>query len=97
MLMLLLLCYRFWLCRAVESYLRGSCSPADQTFLLRRGLLQHILSSLVRVEWQHKEILQSSFDLLGELLKFNLEAFRQLNELLASGTKVSRSNIDWVS
>ena len=32
--------FRFWLARAVESYLRGSTSYCDQVFLLRRGLLQ---------------------------------------------------------
>ena len=32
--------FRFWLARAVESYLRGSTSFCDQVFLLRRGLLQ---------------------------------------------------------
>lgn len=33
-------CSRFWLARAVESYLRGNTSYCDQIFLLRRGLLQ---------------------------------------------------------
>ena len=32
--------FRFWLARAVESYLRGSTSYCDQVFLLRRDLLQ---------------------------------------------------------
>ena len=32
--------FRFWLARAVESYLRGSTSFCDQVFLLRKGLLQ---------------------------------------------------------
>lgn len=31
---------RFWLARAVESYLRGNTSYCDQVFLMRRGLLQ---------------------------------------------------------
>ena len=33
-------CGRFWLARAVESYLRGDTSYCDQIFLMRRGLLQ---------------------------------------------------------
>ena len=32
--------FRFWLSRAVESFLRGKTSFADQTFLLRKGLLE---------------------------------------------------------
>ena len=31
---------RFWLARAVESYLRGNTSYCDQIFLMRRDLLQ---------------------------------------------------------
>lgn len=32
--------YRFWQARAVESFLRGTTSYADQMFLLKRGLLE---------------------------------------------------------
>ncbi|KAI4827586.1 hypothetical protein KUCAC02_030971 [Chaenocephalus aceratus] len=35
--------FRFWQARAVESFLRGATSYADQMFLLKRGLLEHIL------------------------------------------------------
>ena len=31
---------RFWMARAIESFLRGKTSYADQTFLLRKGLLE---------------------------------------------------------
>lgn len=31
---------RFWQARAVESFLRGTTSYADQMFLLKRGLLE---------------------------------------------------------
>ncbi|XP_056008894.1 short transient receptor potential channel 4-associated protein-like [Ostrea edulis] len=74
--------FRFWLARAVESYLRGNTSYCDQVFLMRRGLLQHVASNIVEHEIRHKEILQSSFDLLGELIKFNVEAFRTFEEIL---------------
>ena len=33
---------------------------------------------------RHKEILQSSFDLLGELVKFNWDAFRTFDAILGS-------------
>lgn len=74
--------FRFWLARAVESYLRGNTSYCDQVFLMRRGLLQHVASNIVEHEIRHKEILQSSFDLLGELIKFNVEAFKTFEEIL---------------
>ena len=65
--------FRFWLARAVESFLRGSTSYADQTFLIRRGLLQHVATNIIQMDPRPKEILQSSFDLLGELIKFNMQ------------------------
>ena len=36
-----------------------------------------------------KEILQSSFDLLGELIKFNIEAFRLFEKVFVTKAKVS--------
>lgn len=81
--------FRFWLARAVESYLRGDTSYCDQIFLMRRGLLQHVASNIVEHDIRHKEILQSSFDLLGELIKFNWEAFKTFDAVLcpAGATK----------
>jgi Trpc4-associated protein len=76
---------RFWLCRAVESYLRGGTSySSDQIFLLRKGLLQHITASLIQTEVRQKETIQSSFDLLGEMVKFNFDACKQMDSILNS-------------
>ena len=36
---------RFWQARAVESFLRGATSYADQMFLLKRGLLEVVKQS----------------------------------------------------
>lgn len=82
--------FRFWLARAVESYLRGNTSYCDQVFLMRRGLLQHVASNIVEHEIRHKEILQSSFDLLGELIKFNIEAFKTFEEILTTQAKFDK-------
>ncbi|XP_041375962.1 short transient receptor potential channel 4-associated protein-like [Gigantopelta aegis] len=82
--------FRFWLARAVESYLRGDTSYCDQVFLMRRGLLQHVASNIVEHEIRHKEILQSSFDLLGEMVKFNIEAFKTFDEILVSQDKLDK-------
>ena len=85
--------FRFWLCRAVESFLRGRISYADQIFLLRRGLLQHVTSSIINTETrtiQH-EIIQSSFDLLGEMIKFNSDACQQLDTILNTEAKLKKT------
>ncbi|ESO95002.1 hypothetical protein LOTGIDRAFT_215160 [Lottia gigantea] len=82
--------FRFWLARAVESYLRGDTSFCDQVFLMRRGLLQHVASNLVEHEIRHKEIIQSSFDLLGELIKFNIEAFKTFDKILNTQAKLDK-------
>jgi len=85
--------FRFWLCRAVESYLRGGTSYADQIFLLRRGLLQHITASLIQAEVRQKETIQSSFDLLGEMVKFNFDACKQMDSILNSETKLKKGMV----
>ncbi|XP_067142158.1 short transient receptor potential channel 4-associated protein-like isoform X2 [Centruroides vittatus] len=76
--------FRFWLSRAIESYLRGSTTSADQDFLIRRGLLEHVVGNLIASNIKQREVLQSSFDLLGELVKFNHQAFHHLDKVLNS-------------
>lgn len=107
---------RFWLCRAVESWLRSSSQygVADQLFVISRGLLQHIVQVLLESEsavepsvavggavgmarnnngslgsGPPREVAQSSFDLLGEMIRFNMEACRQLDVLLSNEAKVN--------
>eukprot|EP00794_Sanderia_malayensis_P018931 gene18931-20836_t len=75
---------RFWLSRAVEGFLRGSVSPPDQHFLLEKGLVEHLLGDILNPETKSKEILQSSFDLLGELMKFNQPAFQRFNNCIVT-------------
>ncbi|XP_069508359.1 short transient receptor potential channel 4-associated protein [Ambystoma mexicanum] len=79
--------FRFWQARAVESFLRGATSYADQMFLLRRGLLEHILYCIVDSECKSRDVLQSYFDLLGELMKFNIDAFKRFNKYVNSDEK----------
>ncbi|XP_066937190.1 short transient receptor potential channel 4-associated protein-like [Macrobrachium rosenbergii] len=78
--------FRFWFSRAIESYLRSANPYADQIFLLRRGLLMHLANSLLLCEVgpSQKEVLQSTFDLLGELLKFNVEAYHRLDSIIST-------------
>ncbi|KAG8565767.1 hypothetical protein GDO81_012969 [Engystomops pustulosus] len=79
--------FRFWQARAVESFLRGVTSYADQMFLLKRGLLEHILYCIVDSECKSRDVLQSYFDLLGELMKFNIDAFKRFNKYINTDEK----------
>ncbi|XP_036605513.1 short transient receptor potential channel 4-associated protein isoform X3 [Trichosurus vulpecula] len=79
--------FRFWQARAVESFLRGATSYADQMFLLKRGLLEHILYCIVDSECKSRDVLQSYFDLLGELMKFNIDAFKRFNKYINTDEK----------
>lgn len=113
---------RFWQARAVESFLRGATSYADQMFLLKRGLLevkamttltcyygsslsflfyqlknnlfpfsfprQHILFCIIDSGCTSRDVLQSYFDLLGELIKFNIDAFKRFNKYVNTAEKV---------
>jgi len=86
--------FRFWLCRAIESFLRGRISYADQIFLLRRGLLQHLTSGIINTEHRtnlRREIIQSSFDLLGEIIKFNIDACEELDAILTTEAKLKKT------
>ncbi|XP_028667438.1 LOW QUALITY PROTEIN: short transient receptor potential channel 4-associated protein-like [Erpetoichthys calabaricus] len=79
--------FRFWQARAVESFLRGVTSYADQMFLLKRGLLEHILFCIIDSKCKSRDVLQSYFDLLGELMKFNIDAFKIFNKYVNTDEK----------
>lgn len=125
---------RFWQARAVESFLRGATSYADQMFLLKRGLLevnpqlqvgsshkthyglfviylfylttlewircsffasiprQHILFCIIDSGCTSRDVLQSYFDLLGELMKFNIDAFKRFNKYVNTPEKVQQQH-----
>ena len=60
--------------------------------MLMRGIvcvLKHIAGNIVEHDIRPKEILQSSFDLLGELIKFNAEAFQLFDKVLNTKERVS--------
>ncbi|XP_077059588.1 transient receptor potential cation channel, subfamily C, member 4 associated protein a [Siphateles boraxobius] len=79
--------FRFWQARAVESFLRGATSYADQMFLLKRGLLEHVLFCIIDSGCKSRDVLQSYFDLLGELMKFNIDAFKRFNKYVNTEEK----------
>jgi Trpc4-associated protein len=80
--------FRFWLIRAIESFLRGNTSYADQLFLIKRGIVEDTVQNILAINFTRpKEVLQSCFDMLGELVKFNTDGFDILNKELADTDK----------
>lgn len=81
--------FRFWLTRAIESFLRGGSSYADQLFLINRGIVEDTLQNILAINFTRpKEVLQSCFDMLGELVKFNSLGFEILDKQLVEPEKV---------
>ncbi|GMH94544.1 hypothetical protein TrST_g12621 [Triparma strigata] len=62
--------YRFWLASAVEAYLRGA-TDVEQVYVARSGLLDHLTEEILSDRLRCAGSLQTSFDLLGELVKGN--------------------------
>lgn len=64
--------YRFWLASCVEAYLRGS-TIQEQYFVAQSGLLSYLLEHVSSERIHCAGSLQTSFDLLGEVCKGNVE------------------------
>ena len=62
--------YRFWLASCVEAYLRGA-TDVEQVYIARSGLLKHLAEEILSDRLRCAGSLQTSFDLLGELVKGN--------------------------
>ena len=61
---------RFWISSCIEMVLRGNNS-FFQTFTVYSGLLYCLLSDILYGKQDKNQMLQISFDVLGELVKFN--------------------------
>ena len=73
--------YKFWVASCIESFLRGS-SPGEKHFVAQSGLLQYLLRDVLSDRFHCVGSPQTSFDLLGELCKANVESLGMLlNEL----------------
>ena len=83
--------YRFWLSCCVEAYLRGASSQ-EQLFAARCGVLNYIIKLILENKDSKSENgdnqnnsnlnLQSAFDLLGELVKYNMITFEMVDAAL---------------
>lgn len=56
---------------------------------------QHILYCIVDSECKSRDVLQSYFDLLGELMKFNVDAFKRFNKYINTDAKVRLARALW--
>lgn len=56
---------------------------------------QHILYCIVDSECKSRDVLQSYFDLLGELMKFNVDAFKRFNKYINTDAKVRLTRAPW--
>jgi len=62
--------YRFWLASCVESFLRGFHS-VHQIFVAHTGLLYNLIEQILKKRISKVNNIQISYDLIGEIIKFN--------------------------
>ena len=65
---------RFWISSCIEVMLRGN-NAFFQTYTIYSGLLYCLLNDILYGKQDKNQILQISFDILGELVKFNRCSF----------------------
>jgi Trpc4-associated protein len=81
---------RFWMASCIEAFLRGS-EPIFQKFVAKSGMLSYLIEDIVSDSPKVQGSMQTSFDLLGELMKFNREIFAEFNEIVtASGPNLTK-------
>ncbi|XP_077974381.1 short transient receptor potential channel 4-associated protein-like [Styela clava] len=75
---------RFWMARALEAFLRGKPSKADQIFFMKKGLLEELFRVLLSTEQPRSWVIQGHFDLLATLMKGSVYAFRKFAKIVDS-------------
>jgi len=76
--------YRFWIASTVEAFLRGA-TREEQLLVSSWGLMDHLLTQLFSDGVKNPGVLQTNFDLLGELIKFNRTQLEVLTAKLGPG------------
>ena len=77
---------RFWISSCIEIVLRGNNSFL-QTFTIYSGLLYGIINDILYGKQDKNQMLQISFDILGELVKFNRCCFFVLDYCFCDNTE----------
>eukprot|EP01105_Mastigella_eilhardi_P005469 TRINITY_DN1716_c1_g1_i2.p1 TRINITY_DN1716_c1_g1~~TRINITY_DN1716_c1_g1_i2.p1 ORF type:complete len:841 (+),score=219.08 TRINITY_DN1716_c1_g1_i2:43-2565(+) len=76
--------FKFWMASCVEGFCRN-VEPVCQTWLVQLGILDFVICELGAGTW-NSNALQTDFDLMGELIKFNRHAFYSLDVLMEDDT-----------
>ena len=88
---------KFWLATCVESFVRGS-GPEAQIFVAlgnENTLLDVVVGEICRGEGTGCGGLQTNFDMLGELVKFNPIVLRMLDSKLNESKEHQQSSTEW--
>ena len=72
--------YRFWLSSCLEAFLRGS-RQQEQVFVMRCGLMRFLVDTIMNKNRTQKTNMQTAYDLLGELVKYNIQGLCALDSL----------------
>lgn len=82
--------YRFWMSSCIEAFLRGSEQVYQRFVAIKCEMLCHLINNIVSDGKKTSGSLQTGFDLLGELMKFNREIFGEFNKLISSDTQFNK-------
>jgi hypothetical protein len=74
--------YKFWLSACLENFLRG-CGRMGQNIVARYGALEHTLQHVMSHYADTSVSLQTSFDLLGEIIKCNHTVLAQMDAMMS--------------
>jgi hypothetical protein len=77
---------RFWISSCIEVMLRGN-NTFLQTYTIYSGLLYCLINDILYGKQDKNQILQISFDILGELVKFNRCSFFMLDYCFCDKTE----------
>jgi hypothetical protein len=74
--------YRFWMCTSVEAFLR--LGPIEDQLLVAStpGFLEHLVTDIINMVGADCHGLQTNFDLLGEIVKFNSLVLVMIDRIL---------------
>lgn len=79
--------YRFWLSSCLETFLRGG-GRSEQLFVASSGVLEHLVRHICDHVGSNEggavSHIQTSFDLLGEIVKYDIETVALLERFLVS-------------
>ena len=87
---------RFWISSCIEIILRGNNS-FFQTFTCYGGLLYCLLNDILYGKQDKNQMLQISFDVLGELVKFNRGIFLALDYCFCDNTEFIKFTTKFIS